>query len=684
MSRFLQPSFSAGELAPSMHSRVDLQKYHAGAKLLRNFFVHKHGGASNRPGTKYVATALGPTRLIPFVYSTSQAYALEFSHLKMRIIKDGGIVTYPPAHPQNGQPVEIVSPYAYADLATLKFVQSADVIFLTHPLYTPKRLSRTDHHLWTFANVSFTPGIAAPAGLAATPTGFTVGTGKIIDYKVAAVSADGEESLPSTSVQVDVNKEWTAGAYVALAWTATSGADQYNVYKSTRGYYGWIGTVDTNAFKDDNVQADTANGPQTSKDPFASPNFPRAVGIFQQRMVYGGSTTEPQTVWTSQTGALNNFGISRPLKDNDAITAMIDSRQINEIRHFVPMDNLIIFTSSSEWIMTHGQNSAALTPTSVNYKLQGTTGCNHVPPLTIRNNILFIEKSGKVVNDFAYTLKEDRYVPNDLSVLAEHLFTTAIKEWAYQQDPYNLIWCVKEDGGLLSLTYMREQELWAWTRHDTAGTFESVCSVPGQEHDDVYFIVNRTMNGQIVRCVEMLADRLPVSKDVKEAFFVDCGLTYRGTPTRTITGLEHLEGMAVSVLADGSVVTGKTVTDGEITLAEAAAVVHVGLGYTCEIETLTPEAPGGETIQGRKKRIVAVTVRMEDTRGYSMGPDADHLTEEKFRSNEVYGAPTELFTGDKRLYINPNWSTGASIFIRQTSPLPVSVLALIPEVEVGT
>ena len=676
--RLMQPSFAAGELTPALHARVDLAKYNVGAKQLKNFFVHAHGGASNRQGTDYVATALGVTRLIPFQYNVEQAYVLEFSNLKMRVLKDGALVE------SGGVPLEVVSPFPTAALAELKFVQSADVMYITHPDYAPRSLTRSSHTVWTFATVSFTPTISAPTGLA----GSYNGTGSYnIDYKVSAVSAAGEESLPSSAITVsaDTTGDWEAGKYVSLSWTAVSGADYYKVYKNPRGYYGYIGIAETTSFKDDNISPATDNGPQSAYNPFTGAgSYPGVAGIFEQRLIFGRTDNAPQTIWASQTGIFNNFGTGRPLRDTDSIEAALASTQVNEIRWLVPFDELIVFTSGGEWIMTNGDNSDALTPTSVQYKVQGYRGCADVKPIVIGDTVIFVQRGGQVVRDLQYRLESDKYAGSNLSVLSEHLFRNRqIVAWAYQQTPSSIVWVVLDDGSFCSFTYLPEHEVWAWCPQETDGIVEEVASIPGDEEDEVYFVVKRNINGSDVRFVEKLHTRDFTA--IEDAFFVDCGLTYDGVAATVISGLDHLVGETVSILADGNVSPQQVVAvGGTITLPQAASVVHVGLPYTSTLETLNVDLTAqGDTLQGKKKVINQVTLRLEDTRELWIGPDTDHLVQVPFRTDEGYEEATRLYTGDKRVTIRSSWGTNGRIVIRQSDPLPITILAIIPEVTPG-
>ena len=204
-------------------------------------------------------------------------------------------------------------------------------------------------------------------------------------------------------------------------------------------------------------------------------SYPGAVGLYQQRLVFGRSDDGPQTVWFSETGAFDSMAVAHPLRDDSAITATVDSRQMNEIRHFVPLKDLLRLTGGAEFKVSAGTNSDAITPTGLRFDLQSYWGCSAVPPVVTGNNVLLVENSGLAVRDLYYQLSEDGYVGNDVTILAEHLMTSPIRDWAYQKNPYSAVWTVLESGKLLSLTYLREQEIWAWSEHESSGgEFRSV------------------------------------------------------------------------------------------------------------------------------------------------------------------------------------------------------------------
>jgi hypothetical protein len=679
-----QRSFSGGELAPSLHARVDLAKYQSGCKTLRNFFCHAHGGVSNRPGLRYVATvkdSAARVRLIPFQFSSSQTYVLEFGNLYMRVFTGGAQVL------SAGVPYEISTPYTTAQLPTLKFVQSADVMTLVHPSHAPRNLSRAGHASWTLATITLAPALAAPAGPAATPTNGTgSGTPDSFSYRVTAVRAETlEESLPTAAATCsNYALSPATGTYNTVTWSAVAGASKYNVYKEVNasGIHGWIGSATALTFRDTNLGPDEADTPPASRDPFASSNHPGVVTYHQQRRVFGGSTTGPQTVWMSQSGNYNNFNVSAPSRDDDAVTFTIASPRVDEIRHFVPLNDLLVLTSGGEFKVTGGGSGGdPITPSAVTVRPQGYRGSSHVPPLMVGETALFVQQKGGIVRDLGYSIDVDGYTGSDISVLSNHLFeSAAVEEWAYAQAPSSIVWTVMGDGLLLSLTYMREHQVWAWTRHDTDGTFESVCSVSEGSEDAVYVVVNRTIGGATRRYVERLQSR--VVNSVADAFFVDSGLTYSGFPATTISGLGHLEGKTVAILADGSVAPSRVVAGGAVTLPGAASVVHVGLPYTAEMVTLDLElGPRGAS---KQRRVVEMMVKVERSRALWAGPDADHMTEFKQRDAEPYGSPIGLLTGDMRLAIPPAWGRSGSITVQQRDPLPLTVLAVIPEVDVGS
>lgn len=649
----------------------------------------------------------------------------------------------------------LVTPYASADLPLLKFVQSADTMTLAHPGYAPRNLTRTGHTAWTLVALVFAPGTSAPTGLASTNPGGAQ------SYVMTAVNDEsGEESLASAAVGA-------ADAVSGVVFTPVAGCTYYNVYKHKNGIYGFIGRVKSGStFTDTNIAPDTSDTPPIQRNPFAAAgDWPGCSTWHDGRQWYARTDKGPQTLWASQSANFKNMSVSEPTRDSDAITRTIASREVNEIRFLLSLNSLLVFTSGGEWKCWAGSQSDVITPANTSLKPQGYTGISQVPPIVSGNSALFVTPSGRKVRDLAYDLGVDSWQGKDVGILASHLFEgMQIEEWAHARDPDSIVWCVRSDGMLLGFTYLKEHDVYAWSRHATDGAVESVCAIQEKNETALYLLVKRVVDGRTVRYVERMVSRL--FADVHGAWCVDSGRRYDGwnvDPARTMTiagsnyaagaavalsatghmpfsassvgqklilragqnqvtvtvtayagpanvtatldtaapsvtqavaisdwamagatlsGLWHLEGRQVALLADGSVQPPATVVNGTVEIPRASGRILAGLPYTCDLETLDIEQ-GPPTLQGRVKRVQEVVLRVKATRGLAVGPDVRHLTEIKERISENYGTPTLLATGDERVLIDPSWNSNGRIFARQAWPLPATIVAVVPRLEIG-
>lgn len=682
-----QNSFTSGVLSPGVLARVDLQKYADGCQQMVNGVVYAHGGVSNRPGTLYVDTLPGDGLMIPFVYSVTQTYVLVFfdkgsEHAYMRIYKDGGVVA------EDGAVVEIETPYAFSEVRKIRFAQSADTMFLAHPGHRPHKLTRSSHTEWTFSPIDFMPAISAPTNLTVKASGFSDESdtyyATTTDYKVSAVNDREVESVPSEAVTADTLSTWPNKAKVELTWGAVEGAVRYEVYKNVRGWYEWIGSAETNKFKDDNIEGDDGTGPKENRDPFdGENNYPGAVGIYQQRLVFGRSNSEPQTVWFSETGSFDSMAVAQPLRDDSAITATVDSKQMNEIRHFIPLRDMLMLTSGAEFKISSGDTNGAVTPTSIKFDIQSYWGCSDVPPIVSGTSVVMVQNSGKVVRDLHYQLSEDGYAGNDVSILAEHLLDSPIRDWAYQQSPFSTIWICLESGKLLTFTYMRDQEIWAWSEHESVdAAYRSVSVIREGDEDGAYFLVKRGDTFFVE-----YQKRWNYGDDARRAHYVDCGLQYEdeNAPIQHVTGMEHLAGREIVALADGSVVRGITVApDGSFDLPFPASYISAGLPYTMRVVTVDPEirAESG-SIAGEPKSVVRAILRLRETRGLWVGPNDKDMVAIKQNPPATFGAPPALVSGEVAISLPQRHGTEYSVTIEQRDPLPATVLALTTWISVG-
>ena len=535
-----QVSFTTGEISPSLYGRVDIQKYASSLKLCKNFMVMPFGGAKNRAGFRYITSTASnkAARLIPFRYSTNDNYILEFTAGEMRVFRNGFIVLNS-SGPNVGQPFVLVTPFTNAEIPNLTFAQSADVMIYCSKTRKQQQLTRFGHDNWTITDMSFLPKVSPPATATAVATSGS-GTTQKWRYQVTAVVDDGsnsiDESLPVTSNQITVFASTYQGD---VSYPAVVGATYYNIYKDNAGsgIYGFIGRSVNLTFTDENITPVKTDTPPTGNDPFVGDgNYPAAVGYYQQRLTFGGTTVRPQTLWFSKTGLPNNFGYSIPSKDDDAITWTMASTQINRIKHLMPLTSLLTFTDGAEWSIEGG--TSGLSSKTINGNPQTYNGIGVVPPLVINNAILYAQEQGTEVTAFSYNYDSDGFIGSDANIMARHLLEDySIKEWAYQKIPYSIIWAVRSDGVLLGLTYNKEQQVVAWHHHATDGFFESVASVPEGREYAVYVVVRRIVNGLTYRYVERMDTRnLPLKNgkpDIAKAFFVDSGLTYNGANTNT-------------------------------------------------------------------------------------------------------------------------------------------------------
>jgi hypothetical protein len=723
--RTLQRSFAGGEVTPEFFGRIDEVKYQTGAATMRNFIALPHGPVANRPGTRFVRAVKDSTkrtRVIPFTFSTTQTFAIELGAGYFRfhtqgatlgpgtpaaysgvtayavgdMVTNAGTVYYcffaPPA-PGNAPPntsfwyplpasiYEIPNPYAEADLFDIHFVQSADVLTLVHPNYQPRELRRLGATKWVLSTISFVPDIGTPTGVAATAT---TGSGSTTyKYKVGAVTENGlNESLPSAEATV-TNNLLSSGHKNTITWSAVTGAFRYNVYKEDNGLFGYIGQTDGLSFVDANIAADLGKTPPNVSNPFSGTgDYPGAVSYFEQRRAFAGTTNKPQNIWMTKSGTESNLSFSLPTRDDDSINFRIAAREANTIRHIVPLSDMILLTSSAEWRIT-SQNTDAITPTSINVKPQSYIGANNAQPAIINNTLLYAAARGGHIRELGYSDKFAGYVTGDLSLRAPHLFDGLdIVDIAYAKAPQPVVWFVSSNGKLLGLTYVPDQQVSAWHQHDTDGVFESICVVAEGTEDALYCVVKRTVDGNTVRYVERMADRL--FGDQENAYFVDCGLTYDGAPSDTLSGLAHLEGKTVSILVDGAVHPRRVVTSGEVSLDVEGSVVHIGLPITSDLGTL-PLAMGIDNAfgQGRYKNINKVYLRVYRSSGIFVGPTVDELVEAKQRTIEDYGVPPALKSEEIEVVTRNAWDDSGQIFVRQVDPLPLTVVSMTMEVAIG-
>tara|TARA_X000001388_G_scaffold24147_1_gene16644 strand:+ start:6172 stop:8175 length:2004 start_codon:yes stop_codon:yes gene_type:complete len=651
-------SFTAGEISPRLEGRTNIEKYREGLSDLTNMVVMPHGGVTRRPGTEYlgeVKSSSVKTRLIPFQFKTSDTYILEFSNQIMRVFRNDlqvlnssaktitaatkanpGVFTSNSHGFSNGDEVfvdslggmtevngrnylvansstntfslqdlfgndinttsfttytsggtateifEVATPYAEADLFNIRFAQSADTMYLVHPSYDIRTLTRSDHNNWTFATLSIS-------------------------------------GSPSPGL---------------------SGSD----------------------------------------------NRPSCVSFFEQRLVFAGTNNNPQSIWFSKNGNYTNFTVGTSA--DDALIYTIASNQVNAIRYLSATRVLTIGTSGGEYVLT-STNDGPITPTTTLIRKYSNYGSAAIEPVQVADVTLFVQRGARKVREFKFVgnVNTGGYSAPDMTILAEHITDGGLTQFAYQQEPDSVVWATRADGTLVGMTYRREEEVVAWHKHVIGGAFsggqavvESIATLPSDTgEDELYMIVKRTINSVTKRYVEKLK-LFDFGANTTGAFFVDSGLSYSGGAVSSLSGLYHLPGESVSVLANGASHPDKTVASGGISLDFSATSASVGFSFTSNLETLRIESGSVDgTSQGKPKRIHAITLRLFETVGVEVGNGADDLDRIPFRDSSMdMDTAIPLFTGDKEIEFPGGFEDDDRIFVRQTQPLPLTVLALFP------
>jgi hypothetical protein len=420
-----------------------------------------------------------------------------------------------------------------------------------------------------------------------------------------------------------------------------------------------------------------------------STGYPSCVSFFEQRLVFANTTNNPQTLFFSVAGDYTNF--TQGTDDDDALTYTIGSNQVNVIRYLTSSRVLLVGTSGGEFAVRAGSVDAPISPTNTQIKRQASYGSANIQPITTGDVALFVQRAKRKMRELVYNFNTDSYVAPDMTLLAEHITEGLIKEIAFQQEPDNIVWCVLEDGKFVGMTYRREEEVIAWHEHVIGGTsssqdygfVESVASIPGSsDEDEVYIVVRRTIDGSEVRYVERMKP-IDFGSDIEDAFFVDSGLTYSGTAATTISGLDHLEGETLSVMANGSVHPNVTVSSGSITLNRSTTKAHIGLPFSSTLQTMRIDSGGTEgTSQGKTKRVRDVTLRVYRSVGAKIGPSTSNLELIPFRdSSMAMDEAVPMYTGDKDVEFPSGYETDGFVVVVQDQPLPLTVLAIFPRLQ---
>lgn len=646
----VQTAFLGGETSPKLLARVDLDGYDKSCKTMTNALPFYHGGAKRRPGTFWhgeVRNSAFAVKLFPFIYSRTQSYMLVFNNGFIQFIKNGDWI-----EPAAGVRYEVTHPYTSDELNEVRFAQFGNSVYFTHPNHPPKKLSRTTDTSWALTNVAFI--YRAVTGyfyenawirfqIQYNATTYTAGS----TFTVTAPAGGGVPTYTFSGTGLGILVASSKAGCPAETWTFTC--------------------VSANSVRQEWSVTGSVSGTMTAL--WTTGNYPAAIAFYQQRMFLGGTPQQPQTLWGSCTADYQNF--TRGSDDTDGVEFTLASSSNDMILHMVgsPTD-LLVMSYSNEFVMS--STGGVYTPKTALVKPQTTFGCNLVAPLRIGTSAVFVQRDGRRVRAAAYDIEKSSNTAADMTVTSEHITGSGIVDMSFQQDPDFNVWLVRKDGMLVSLTYLDEQNVIAWAKHDTDGWFKAVATIPENNSDTTYVVVERLINGIYKKFVESIDYVLQSLSD---------STIYGASPTaKTLwSGLNHLEGKTVVIVADGSVATPRTVVGGSINLEIAAKDVAIGLPYTTTIELLhpNPEVPGGSA-QGRPLSVHEVTLMVYET----VGCHVNGVVVAQDRLKQKLNKAPVPFTGNITLG-QLGWSYPNNLKVEQRLPMPFTLLGVVMKVVVG-
>jgi hypothetical protein len=511
-----------------------------------------------------------------------------------------------------------------------------------------------------------------------------IGGGGTITNVALAVSGSFIDGFPNPVTPTTSTSTSGSGAVFTMAYRITA-------VQLTDPGTGYV-TAPTVTFAPNVATAGSVLAP-----PFAG--NPAVCAFVQQRLCMGVFPQFPQTLDFSHPGSFYNYNVSFPIQDDDAITMSLVSGQINNIKALIPQTSgLVVLADGQSWVINGGSAGSAITPSAAVANPQSFIGSNDMPPIVINYDILYVSSKGSSVRDMSYNFYANVWTGADISLLSSHLFYNYnLNEWAFAEEPYKIVWAVRNDGQLLSLTFLKEQEFAAWAHHVTDGNFKSVCSIveqvaTGRYVNAIYVVVERVINGITVKYIERMDNRLFTTRS--DCWCVDCGISYSGAPATNFTGAEFLAGETVTGLADGEIIAPFVMaTNGAFTLAPASKVV-IGKAFTVKIQTL-PIDVGEPTVQGKVKKLPQVNFKVYQTLNIKAGSSFDPAVLQDVRDIRVgeintmltgQGANqlvTDIFTGDAQFALDPTYTVPGQYCFQQSDPYPMTILGVFPEIEVG-
>ena len=676
-------SFNAGIWSEKLDARSDLARYNSACSELHNFIPHPYGGVSNRAGTEFIfSTGNKKVRLISFQFNAEQSYILAFTEYKGYVLKDSGVILN-----DAGEIYEFSHPYTEEHLQQIQYIQSADVLYLTHAKYRPAKITRYGHNDWIYEELFFENNVPIPTYDGIITVG---GSGTPYWYAYTLVDKDGHESeLREISMQARVGD--TINFQVSP--TSYENGEKYNIYREQGGVYGWVDSCAAQTWIDPNeggTNPDMSATPPQDRNPCPEVgDYPKCACIHQGRLIFAGSDNKPRTIFGSRTGSFTDFSIRSPLQDDDSYEFEISGGQVDRIEWIRSSNKgLLVGAGGGEYLI----EGKPISPNSIEVVPQTNYGSAPLSSVEAGEDILYVQKGKNIIRSAQYSALSETFEGENIAMLTEELFENYdITAIAWQRDPAYILWCVREDGELLGLTYVKKEKVIAWHQHSTSGKFIDIAVIrDGSQKELLYFVVER--NGQYH--IELMKDR-NIKDDINKSWFLDSAIEHSGDPVTKLSRLDHLIGMPVSVFAQGSVienivveeeeVDGKSV--GYITLPYPVVDAIVGLPYESRLATMEISPPHeGRYSYATINSVKNVTIYMQDScHIFVSGTGGDIQTNWSslnISPNHQIDGAYSLNSGIFRMELENNTKIMERevkrnrVYVKNTLPLPVTICAM--------
>lgn len=699
----IQTNFTAGEISPRLYAHTDLAKYKNGIKTATNTEVLPHGPVRRRSGFKYIAEvkdSTKATRIIRFQFDQVDAYILEFGHNYIRFYKDGGQVE------SGGSPYTLTSTYTEDEIFDITYTQFGRILYLFHGNHPPATLIWTSETSWALSDVNFRPAPSdesgqSPAGITVTPSA-TTGSGinfttsaaywlagdvgrqivNLTDLGIASITSVSSstvavgtviENFPNTSAiaagnwKVDLSPitNLTPSGYkegsqinmttAANAWRAADGTNRYvTVYNGVVRILSYTSATVAVGVVEKSLTDVKATETWSFENPVwtSELGYPKVGGLHQARLFSANNTTNPQTIWASEIGIYDSMGVGD--EDTAALNIDISMKDISQISWMMNLrGQLAIGTTGGEITLDAGSSAGAITPSSIVQQVRGYNGSNLQQPIGLNDEVIYIGKSSTKINAFRYDFQIDNYISEDLLFLAEHMAESGIKELAYAQDPDKHLYAILNNGEMLVCTYVREQNVLGWSRYITDGEFESVSTISTETHDEVWVVINRTINGSTKRYIERL-DQSPGTDYIDG--FSDSYLVYSNP--KTISGITKASPGVVTAVAHGF-------SDGDsVKLIEVSGMTEV-VGRTFKVTNKTTDTFELYDVDDNKVDTSSYTT-------YSSGGEAHKLVTNISGLSHLEGKTVQI-KADGAVHTNKIVSGGAVVLDRKAYELTIGL-----------